>query len=832
MNIKRNNYLIFELHRRCRMGRAVFLCVMCFILVLFARMAFAGCESDWNRATSLTKQADAYISKQEWKQAATALEEAADAWNNAGNSCSGQNSQNARNNAGATREQAKVAWCYHNLYDGAALYEKAVGYFESEDYNQAYDHYARAKTALQKAAVGCTGEVADNAREMFDTANFYTVYSNVELLITQGISAANNKEWASAENLFRNAKETARSLLAFKGKDQKALEGLVNSMDVRVKKGLNRLERMKETACNKALKEIHSALAKKVKLIEKKGKVDWRAEEDSIHNILSQIEESLKHCGGLTDSEDMVNKVASIVQQILVYARCKGALVGILDLKEKTAVKQKKWSRVLENVERLESEWDNANALCKGEKDLIKTLAILKTQVQSYHCDASMNQARIEAAKAERLLSQNEIPGSIKAFDRSLGLRRAASQYCQGAKAKTAIKNTRKMKGKFYTAYAKYYRDQAVRRSERSSKNLAEKRYEQAAKDLVESNGLLEKAAKYAGAYQVKDIRRLIEAQKEIVKNIQCDKSWDDANAYYANIRSLILSKDISKLTVAVKAQIEAWKTVEKTCPDLQKDKAKKAIGTLRKTVELILSGDTSSFTVNGVSFNMIKIPAGEFMMGSPPSETGRKNDETLHRVRISKDYRLGETEVTQGLWKTVMGNKPSHSSSCGDDCPVERVSWDDCQDFIRRLNGMVSGVRFRLPTEAEWEYAARAGTTTPFNTGRCLNTDQANYDASYPYTGCSEGEGWGKTLRVKSFTPNAWGLYDMHGNVWEWCEDWYGVYPSSDVTDFAGPSSGSERVCRGGSWENLARYGRSAYRNWSRPGNWSSNLGFRLAFS
>ncbi len=828
MVMKRNNCLILGFHKRNRMARAVFLCVMCFILVLFAHMAFAGCESDWNRATSLTKQADAYISKQEWKQAATALGKAADAWNNAGNSCSGENSDNARKITGAMRERAKTAWCYHNLYEGAALYEKAEGYFESEDYRQAYDHYTQAKTTLEKAAVGCTGELADEAREMLHSTNFFATLSKAENLIREGISAAEKNEWASAENFFRNAKETAHSLLTFKGKDQKALEGLVNSMDVRVKKGLNQLERVKETACNKALKEIHSVLAKKVKLIEKKEKVDWRAEEDSIHNILSQIKESLKHCGGLTDSEDMVNKVASIVQKILVYARCKGALVGIMNLKEKekTAVKQKKWSRVLENVERLESEWDKANALCKDERDLIKTLTNWKTQMQSYHCDAGMNQAKIEAGKAERSLSQNDIPGSIKAFDRSLGLWQAATQYCERAKSRATIKNTRKMKGKFYRAYTKYYRDQAAYQSERSSKNLAQKEYDQAGKDLAEANVLLEKAAKYAAADQLKEIRGLIEAQKEIAENIQCERSWDEANAYHANIRSLILSKDIHKLSVAVKAQIDAWKAVEKNCPDVRKEKAKKAIGTMRKTAQLLPAGDPLSFTVNGVSFRMIKIPAGEFMMGSPSNERDRNSDETQHRVRIGKDYRLGETEVTQGLWKAVMGGNPSHFSSCGDDCPVERVSWDDCQDFLRRLNGMVSGVRFRLPTEAEWEYAVRAGTTTPFNTGRCLNTDQANYNGrNFTYTGCSKGEYRDKTLRVKSFAPNDWGFYDMHGNVCEWCEDRY-------VADPSGPSTASGRVYRGGGWYNFVWGCRSAKRHWTSPGVSSINLGFRLAFS
>jgi hypothetical protein len=137
-------------------------------------------------------------------------------------------------------------------------------------------------------------------------------------------------------------------------------------------------------------------------------------------------------------------------------------------------------------------------------------------------------------------------------------------------------------------------------------------------------------------------------------------------------------------------------------------------------------AGALKTFTVNGVTFKMVCIPAGEFMMGSPPSEPDRKENETQHRVRISRDFWLGQTEVTQGLWRAVMGSNPSELVDCGDDCPVEQVSWNDCQDFIRKLNGKVSGGNFRLPTEAEWEYACRAGTTTPFNTGRCLSSDQA----------------------------------------------------------------------------------------------------------
>ncbi len=230
-------------------------------------------------------------------------------------------------------------------------------------------------------------------------------------------------------------------------------------------------------------------------------------------------------------------------------------------------------------------------------------------------------------------------------------------------------------------------------------------------------------------------------------------------------------------------------------------------------------------------TINMVYIPPGEFMMGSPDNEPRRDSDESpQHRVHLTNGYWMAETEVTQGLWKAVMGSNPSHFKACGSNCPVEKVSWDQSKEFIRRLNGLVSGGGFRLPTEAEWEYAARAGTTTPFHTGRCLDTNQANYDGNHPLDGCSKGEYRGTTVKVASFAPNAWGLYDMHGNVWEWVEDWHGNYPSGSVTDPTGPSQGTDRIRRGGSWYFRAKLCRSAYRGIFAPGFNGNDLGLRLA--
>ncbi len=227
-----------------------------------------------------------------------------------------------------------------------------------------------------------------------------------------------------------------------------------------------------------------------------------------------------------------------------------------------------------------------------------------------------------------------------------------------------------------------------------------------------------------------------------------------------------------------------------------------------------------------GMSFHLI--PAGAFMMGSPEDEPGRSNNETLHSVTLTEHYYMQTTEVTQGQWKAVMGNTPSYFSDCGDDCPVEQVTWNEIQAFIEKLNTLGEGV-YRLPTEAEWEYAARAQTTTPFYTGDCLSTDEANYNGKYPLAGCASGENREAVVPVGTFAPNTWGLYDMHGNVWEWVQDWYGEYPSEAVTDPHGPSTGTTRVVRGGGWNSGAGLCRSAIRI-NYDGKIRRNyIGFRL---
>ena len=230
-------------------------------------------------------------------------------------------------------------------------------------------------------------------------------------------------------------------------------------------------------------------------------------------------------------------------------------------------------------------------------------------------------------------------------------------------------------------------------------------------------------------------------------------------------------------------------------------------------------AGDRMVLPINGVEFPFRWCPPGTFTMGSPEDEANRDNDETQHQVTLSHGFWMLETPVTQKMWEKVTGSNPSRFN--GAKFPVECVSWDDCQQFVEELNDLnvaPSGYRFSLPTEAQWEYACRAGTTTPFNFGSVLNGDKANCDGNFPYGTSAEGQYLEKTSEVGEYPANAWGLFDMHGNVWEWCSDWYGDYPSGSVTNPVGASEGLARVLRGGGWLRNARHCRSAYRNCNDP--------------
>ena len=241
------------------------------------------------------------------------------------------------------------------------------------------------------------------------------------------------------------------------------------------------------------------------------------------------------------------------------------------------------------------------------------------------------------------------------------------------------------------------------------------------------------------------------------------------------------------------------------------------------------------ALSINGVEYAFRWCPAGTFTMGSPTNEAGRSDDETQHKVTLSRGFWLSETPVTQSMWETVMGANPSHFKG-SKKLPVESVFWDDCQGYIQKLNtilagtpGAPSGFKFSLPTESQWEYACRTGATTPFHFGGVLNGDKANCDENYPYATSTKGKYLRRTSEVGSYPANAWGFRDMHGNVWEWCQDWYGDYPSGAVTNPVGSPTGSYRIIRGGSWYSGAHSCRSAYRGNYDPADGSNSIGLRL---
>ena len=235
----------------------------------------------------------------------------------------------------------------------------------------------------------------------------------------------------------------------------------------------------------------------------------------------------------------------------------------------------------------------------------------------------------------------------------------------------------------------------------------------------------------------------------------------------------------------------------------------------------------------NSIGVKLVLIPKGQFMMGSPESEEGRNDDETQHEVTISKDYYLGVHEVTQALYEKVIRKNPSHFQGAivgneNADLPVDNVSWEDAVEFCKKLSDLPeekkAGRVYRLPTEVEWEYACRAGSKTAYSFD-----DEEGLLPEYGWFNRNSSD---RTHTVGLLEPNVWGLYDMHGNVWEWCSDRHEEYPKGAVSDPTGPKEGSDRVIRGGSWFNVAANCRSAYRSRTAPSYRYNYLGFRVALS
>lgn len=221
-------------------------------------------------------------------------------------------------------------------------------------------------------------------------------------------------------------------------------------------------------------------------------------------------------------------------------------------------------------------------------------------------------------------------------------------------------------------------------------------------------------------------------------------------------------------------------------------------------------------------------IAPGRFRMGSAADEVERGSAEVPHEVTLSQGYWLASTACTQAFWLAVWPVNPSHFQENGNN-PVENVAWHDAQRFITELNRRLPGLYARLPTEAEWEYACRAGTTTPFSFGQRITPEQVNYHGDYPCFGGEKGIYRQRTAPVGSLPPNPWGLYEMHGNVWEWCADWYAEYSSEPQLDPRGPDFGRMRVLRGGTWSDPARYARSATRSRIEPAYRPRSTGFRI---
>jgi formylglycine-generating enzyme required for sulfatase activity len=279
-----------------------------------------------------------------------------------------------------------------------------------------------------------------------------------------------------------------------------------------------------------------------------------------------------------------------------------------------------------------------------------------------------------------------------------------------------------------------------------------------------------------------------------------------------------------------------------------------------QRTFRLVAAAWPAKVT-NSIGMILVRIPPGTFKIGSPEGEEHRSKDEKQHEVEISKDFWLGVYEVTQKQFKEVMGYNPSYFSTDGkggpglkydygkpgggkdkvpedtSDFPVENVTWEEAKEFCDKLSNRAeekrSGRQYRLPTEAEWEYSCRGGAPSyqVFHFGNSLSSKQANFDGTRPYRAAREGPDQSRTCKVGSYEKNRFGLFDMHGNVYEWCSDWYAEdYGKSRRTDPSGPGEGVARVVRGGSWGGYGSLCRSAHRNSRRPSYRSSSLGFRVA--
>jgi formylglycine-generating enzyme required for sulfatase activity len=294
------------------------------------------------------------------------------------------------------------------------------------------------------------------------------------------------------------------------------------------------------------------------------------------------------------------------------------------------------------------------------------------------------------------------------------------------------------------------------------------------------------------------------------------------------NVNYALKSSFIKPILEALEIDLTSPVVVSKT----KSDRRKKVIDATCMVVTckfFTLPVEGKPFTISDLSMEMLWVKPGTFEMGSPSSEKDRRDDETRHTVTLTEGYWLGKYEVTQSQWENVMGSNLSDSKGAGR--PVESVSWTDVTSFCdkltaleRRAGRLPAGMTYQLPTEAQWEYACRAGTKTAFSFGDELTAKDANYAHGGFNTGLP------RTSNVGEYPANGWGFHDMHGNVWEWCADWYGAYPTGAARDPVGPTDGFIRVIRGGSWYESADHARSAIRFGPGPAFSFDDLGFRLS--
>ena len=345
-------------------------------------------------------------------------------------------------------------------------------------------------------------------------------------------------------------------------------------------------------------------------------------------------------------------------------------------------------------------------------------------------------------------------------------------------------------------------------------------------------------------------LKEQLESKKFQIEKVMKDSGMSVREAYQGNLLNIdgaldqkinpLLDFDfqyLEKFEVDLNASMVEWKQFVEINYGLQdEEKIRSNLATMIAThfeenmAELIQerrdkwSKEGAPIVLPELGLEMLWVKPGNFTMGSPSSEGGRYDDERQHNVTFSKGFYLGRYEVTQAQWERLMGNNPSQFNA--PDRPVENVSWDDAVTFCKKLTEtersagrLPDGMAYQLPTEAQWEYACRAGTESAFSCGTSLNYHQASISGGPP-----------ETREVGSYLANAWGFQDMHGNVWEWCVDWYGDYPLGSSPDLVVPAGGGNRVGRGGSWFNAASSARCASRRSIEPSSTNGTLGFRLS--